>query len=119
MRVLDGLDPEAFSGHSLRSGLATSAAEGGSTEPVRTLAEVDAALKRQLPFVYKGVIPDKYRMGTEQLAKVIDYGVKLVGEDHIALGSDFDGGPPLPREIHDISDYPEMTKAMERLGYSE
>ena len=58
-------------------------------------------------------------MGTEQLAKVIDYGVKLVGEDHIALGSDFDGGPPLPREIHDISDYPEMTKAMERLGYSE
>ena len=46
------------------------------------------------------------------------YGVKLVGEDHIALGSDFDGGPPLPREIHDISDYPEMTKAMERLGYS-
>jgi membrane dipeptidase len=92
---------------------------GGSAEPVRTLAEVDAALKRQLPFVYKGVIPDEYWMGTEQLAKVIDYGVKLVGEDHIALGSDFDGGPPLPREIHDISDYPEMTKAMERLGYSE
>ena len=80
---------------------------------------MDAALKRQLPFVYKGVIPDEYWMGTEQLAKVIDYGVKLVGEDHIALGSDFDGGPPLPHEIHDISDYPEMTKAMERLGYSE
>jgi membrane dipeptidase len=95
------------------------ARNGGSAEPVRALAEVDAALKRQLPFVYKGVIPDEYWMGTEQLAKVIDYGVKLVGEDHIALGSDFDGGPPLPREIHDISDYPEMTKAMERLGYSE
>jgi site-specific recombinase XerD len=27
-----GLDPQAFSGHSLRSGLATSAAEGGATE---------------------------------------------------------------------------------------
>jgi site-specific recombinase XerD len=27
-----GLDPESFSGHSLRSGLATSAAEGGATE---------------------------------------------------------------------------------------
>ena len=27
-----GLDPSAFSGHSLRSGLATSAAEGGATE---------------------------------------------------------------------------------------
>ena len=92
---------------------------GDRAEPVRTLADLDAALKRQLPFVYKGVIPDEYWMGTEQLAKVIDYGVRLVGEDHIALGSDFDGGPPLPREMHDISDYPEMTKAMERLGYSQ
>ena len=27
-----GLDPDAFSGHSLRSGLATAAAEGGATE---------------------------------------------------------------------------------------
>jgi len=27
-----GLDADAFSGHSLRSGLATSAAEGGATE---------------------------------------------------------------------------------------
>jgi membrane dipeptidase len=92
---------------------------GGTAVPARTLAEVDASLARQMPFVYKGVIPDEYWMGTEQLAKVIDYGVKLVGEDHIALGSDFDGGPPLPRQIHDIGDYPEMTKAMERLGYSE
>ena len=58
-------------------------------------------------------------MGVEQLAKVIDYGVNLVGEDHIGLGSDFDGGPLLPREIKDISDYPEMTKALQALGYSE
>lgn len=35
------------------------------------------------------------------------------------LGSDFDGGPPLPRQIHDVSDYPEMTKALQQLGYSE
>ena len=47
-----------------------------------------------------------------ELARVIDDGVKLVGEDHVALGSDFDGGPPLPRQIKDVSDYPEMTKAM-------
>jgi membrane dipeptidase len=58
-------------------------------------------------------------MGTDQLARVIDYGVGLVGEDHMALGSDFDGGPPLPREIRDISDYQEMTKALQRRGFSE
>ena len=58
-------------------------------------------------------------MGVDQLARVIDYGVRLVGEDHIALGSDFDGGPPLPREIKDVSDYPQMTYAMQKLGYSD
>ena len=83
------------------------------------IEEIDALQRASLPFVFKGTIPDEYWMGTDQLAKVIDYGVNLVGEDHIGLGSDFDGGPPLPREIQDISDYPEMTKALQRLGYSD
>ena len=84
-----------------------------------TIEEIDAGQRASLPFVFKGTMPDEYWMGADQLAKVVDYGVQLVGEDHIGLGSDFDGGPPLPREIKDISDYPEMTKALQRLGYSE
>jgi membrane dipeptidase len=84
-----------------------------------SLAEVDRQVAKGLPFVFRGTIPEDIAMGTDQLARVIDYGVGLVGEDHIALGSDFDGGPPLPREIQDISDYPEMTKALEKLGYSQ
>ncbi len=84
-----------------------------------SLAEVDRGVAKGLPFVFKGVIPDEYWMGTDQLARVIDYGVRLVGEDHMALGSDFDGGPPLPRQIRDVSDYPEMTKALQQLGYPE
>jgi membrane dipeptidase len=83
------------------------------------LAEVDRQVAKGLPFVFRGTIPDEYRMGTDQLARVVDYGVRLVGEDHVALGSDFDGGPPLPKEMKDVSDYPEMTKALQRLGYSE
>jgi membrane dipeptidase len=84
-----------------------------------SLAQVDQQVAKGLPYVYRGVIPDEYWMGTDQLARVIDYGVRLVGEDHVALGSDFDGGPPLPRQIRDVSDYPEMTKALQQLGYSE
>jgi len=80
---------------------------------------IDKQVADDLPFVFKGVIPDEYWMGVDQLARVIDYGVNLVGEDHVALGSDFDGGPPLPREIKDVSDYPEMIKALKRLGYSD
>lgn len=86
---------------------------------VLTIEQVDQSLSKGLPFVHKEVIPDEVWMGVDQLARVIDYGVRLVGEDHIALGSDFDGGPPLPREISDVSDYPQMTYAMQKLGYSE
>jgi membrane dipeptidase len=84
-----------------------------------TIEEVDKQLALEVPLNFRGTIPDEYWMHTDQLAKVIDYGVKLVGDDHIALGSDFDGGPELPHEIKDISDYPQMTIAMQKLGYSD
>jgi len=87
--------------------------------PLKTIEEVDKELAKQVPLNFKGTIPGEYWMHVDQLAKVIDYGVNLVGDDHIALGSDFDGGPELPREIKDISDYPQMTIAMQKLGYSD
>ena len=83
-----------------------------------SIAEVDARMAPGLGRPRKP-LPDEYWMKTDQLAKVIDYGVNLVGDDHVGLGSDFDGGPPLPREIKDISDYPEMTKALKRRGYPD
>jgi membrane dipeptidase len=85
----------------------------------QTIEDVDKEFARELPFTFKGTIPDEYWMHVDQLAKVIDYGVKLVGEDHIALGSDLDGGPELPREIKDISDFPQITMAMQKLGYTD
>jgi membrane dipeptidase len=88
-------------------------------DPSLSIAEVDKQVAAGLPFINLNKIPDEYWMGVDQLAKVIDYGVRLVGEDHVALGADFDGGPELPREIKDISDYPQMTIAMQKLGYSD
>ena len=86
---------------------------------MNTIEEVDDAVRKEVPLVFNGTIPDEYWMHVDQLAKVIDYGVNLVGEDHMALGCDLDGGPELPREIKDISDYPQITMAMQRLGYSD
>jgi membrane dipeptidase len=86
---------------------------------MNTIEEVDKEVRKEVPLVFKGTIPDEYWMHVDQLAKVIDYGVNLVGEDHMALGCDLDGGPELPREIKDISDYPQVTMAMQRLGYSD
>jgi membrane dipeptidase len=85
----------------------------------QTIEDVDKELAQTVPLNFRGSIPDEYWMHVDQLAKVIDYGVRLVGEDHIALGSDLDGGPELPHEIKDISDYPQMTLAMQKLGYND
>lgn len=90
-----------------------------SQDTSRTIEDVDNELLKEVPLNFRGTIPEEYWMHVDQLAKVIDYGVKLVGDDHIALGSDLDGGPELPREIKDISDYPQITIAMQRLGYSD
>lgn len=87
--------------------------------PLKSIEEVDREVAKEVPLSFKGTIPDEYWMHVDQLAKVIDYGVKLVGEDHMAVGSDLDGGPELPREIKDISDFPQITMAMQRLGYSD
>ena len=70
-------------------------------------------------FIALGIIPDEYWRGVDQLARVVDYGVNLVGEGHVALGSGFDGGVALPKQIRDVSDYPEMIKAVRDLGYSD
>jgi membrane dipeptidase len=90
-----------------------------SQTTTQTIEDVDQALAKTVPLNFRGTIPDEYWMHVDQLAKVIDYGVRLVGDDHIALGSDLDGGPELPREIRDISDYPQITIAMQRLGYDD
>ncbi|HLW99135.1 MAG TPA: dipeptidase [Candidatus Acidoferrales bacterium] len=48
----------------------------------------------------------------------IDHAVKLVGADHVGLGSDFDGAV-MPLGMEDCSKLPKLTEAMLRRGYSE
>jgi membrane dipeptidase len=50
---------------------------------------------------------------------VVDRAIQLVGEDHVALGTDFDGGPTLPKGMRDVRDLPMITEAMVRRGYSD
>jgi membrane dipeptidase len=50
---------------------------------------------------------------------VVDRAIKLVGEDHVAIGTDFDGGPTLAKGMRDVRDLPMVTDAMLRRGYSE
>jgi membrane dipeptidase len=48
----------------------------------------------------------------------MDYIISLIGDDHIGLGSDFDGISIVPRGIDDVSKMPEITRVMLEKGYS-
>ncbi|HTA57118.1 MAG TPA: dipeptidase [Candidatus Baltobacteraceae bacterium] len=48
----------------------------------------------------------------------IDHAVKLVGADHVGLGSDFDGAV-MPLGMEDATHLPQITDALLKKGYSE
>lgn len=50
------------------------------------------------------------------IAKSIQYGIELVGSEHVALGSDFDGATSVP---FDTSELVYLTQALLNLGVSE
>jgi len=67
---------------------------------------------------YKNEIDDA-RPTLAQLLDHLDHIVKLIGVDHVGLGSDFDGINSTPRELNDVADMPLITKALIERGYSK
>jgi len=49
----------------------------------------------------------------------LDYIVKMVGVDHVGLGSDFDGISSSPKGLDDVAQMPNITKALMERGYSK
>ena len=58
-------------------------------------------------------------MTADEWVGVVDQVSQIAGEDHVAIGTDFDGGPNLPRGMRDTRDLPILTDAMLRRGYTE
>jgi membrane dipeptidase len=54
----------------------------------------------------------------ERIIEHIDHAVKLVGADHVGLGSDFDGAD-MPEGMEDCSKLPKITEALMRKGYTD
>lgn len=55
----------------------------------------------------------------ERVADHIDHVVKLVGVDHVGIGSDYDGvGDSLPVGLKDVSQYPNLIYELLKRGYS-
>jgi membrane dipeptidase len=84
----------------------------------KTIYEVDQLVAPQFPMLGAHV-PDSVSMTVDDWVSVVDKAINMVGEDQVAFGSDFDGGPTLARGMRDVRDLPMITDAMLRRGYSE
>jgi membrane dipeptidase len=83
---------------------------GDDTECVnRETVKLDRLLAEQ------GKLP---HVSWEKIIEHIDHVVRLVGPDHVGLGSDFDGAS-MPDGMEDCSKLPKITEALLRKGYSE
>ncbi len=54
----------------------------------------------------------------KEIVRHIDYAVNLMGVDHVALGSDFDGAT-MPDELGDVTGLPRLIEALLQQGYTE
>ncbi len=66
-------------------------------------------------FVAIGKLP---KVDYTKIIEHIDHAVKLVGADHVGLGSDFDGAN-MPYGMEDATMLPKITEALLQKGYSE
>src|SRR5271156_107121 len=71
--------------------------------------------KLQQKLTAEGKLP---HVSWERIIDHIDHAVKMVGADHVGLGSDFDGAD-MPEGLEDCSKLPKITEALPRKGYSE
>ena len=91
--------------------------------------EIDDLMTRQGPnpksFELKRAIQGRYRrllptVGYQLILDHIDHVVKLVGPDHVGLGSDYDGlSGMVPQGLEDVSKYPVLVRGMIDRGYSD
>jgi len=83
-----------------------------------SIEDIDKIVAPQFPMLGSNA-PDSLKFTVDDWLKVTDRAIQLVGEDHVILGTDFDGGPTLPLPMRDIRDVPLIIAAMRRRGYSE
>jgi membrane dipeptidase len=78
----------------------------------------DPALK-QFEKDYRSLHPFPFATVAD-VADHIDHVVKLVGVEHVGIGSDYDGvGNSLPTGLKDVSTYPSLVAELLRRGYDE
>lgn len=91
----------------------------------RHKTELDSLLKINSEVYYANEYlfkkyPDEVKSLRPPLSMLIDhldYIVKMIGVDHVGLGSDFDGINSAPQQLDDVTSMPLITKALMERGY--
>lgn len=74
-------------------------------------------MKRAIQQRYKAQLPE---VDYKAVLRQIDHAVKVMGPDHVGVGSDFDGVSGMtPKGLEDVSKYPTLVKGMIEMGYSD
>lgn len=89
--------------------------------------EKDSILKKNPSDFYANLfIHEKYKKEMDNvrpsltlLIDHLDHIVKLIGVDHVGIGSDFDGINSSPRELNDVTNMPLLTKELLKRGYTK
>ena len=89
-------------------------AEAKKRCPGNEACELIEADKITRDYVAQGKLP---RVEWTEIIDHIDHAVKLVGADHVGLGSDFDGAD-MPYGMEDATHLPQITNALLAKGYS-
>jgi membrane dipeptidase len=77
-------------------------------------------LYREYPAIYAQQNGPMVYASLDDVLDHFDHVMKLVGIDHVGIGSDFDGvGDSLPVGLKDASGYPNLVEGLLRRGYSE
>jgi membrane dipeptidase len=84
----------------------------------KDIYEIDALVAPGYPML-GGDVPEEVKMAVDDWVAVVDRAIEMVGEDHISIGTDFDGGPTLARGMRNVRDLAMITDAMLRRGYTE
>ena len=107
---------------------------GWSEKKTKVDAEISAAVQRASDeekgdVAHKKLARDRVRreefakrlppVAVSRLVDHIDHVVKLVGVDHVGIGSDFDGVQSTLSDLADVSQLPNLTRELLRRGYSE
>lgn len=83
---------------------------------LRTLGESGGVVGLNLHAPY---LSDDPEPGLAQAVAQAEHLLRVAGEDHVAIGSDFDGGIVAPRDLPDAGAFPVLAQALLRRGHPE